>query len=431
MTHRCLVIADDFTGGSDTGAQFANNGLKTLLISPQSYDALDWSSYADIDALVVNTRSRAIAPEASFKRIVALLKHFDQRGFPVIYKKIDSTLRGNFAQEIDAVFERTGKNFGLVVPSFPEQGRILVGSFLLVNGKPLGSDSDFAGAGHPVELSIKNILESRSRHAIGMIDLNVVNSGEDRIFEKLEQLRSSGKRIVHLDAACRQDLTRIARAAFRMAERPVLAGSAGLAQEVAVILSAFSSETAGEKDKKRVEKVDRVLLVVGSQSPMTMKQIEYIKNSGTVRILELDPSTVVQEEEIRKKLIERQSAAVARSLKTKHTLLRTCGKRFENRDSVAQIVGDVVALALEASGSGVARMALMVTGGATAEALLDRLQASSVSVEGELSPGIVKTRLDDGKWKGLNIVSKAGGFGSHNEYEKILHFLEEGRSLGG
>jgi uncharacterized protein YgbK (DUF1537 family) len=35
MRQRCLLISDDLTGGADTGAQFAKNGLSTLLICLQ------------------------------------------------------------------------------------------------------------------------------------------------------------------------------------------------------------------------------------------------------------------------------------------------------------------------------------------------------------------------------------------------------------
>ncbi len=107
MNQRCLLIADDLTGGADAGAQFAKRGLRTLLISLLDDVKVDFSKHTHQDVLVINTDSRGLSPEKAFLKVSNLLKRFDQKLFPIIYKKIDSTLRGNVGYEIDAILKET------------------------------------------------------------------------------------------------------------------------------------------------------------------------------------------------------------------------------------------------------------------------------------------------------------------------------------
>ena len=134
---RCLVIADDLTGAADTGVQFVIRGLDTCLISPDGDRPIDFSRYRKRDVLVVNTHSRGLSAHRASERIAILLKDYRQDPFGLVYKKIDSTLRGNIGSEIDALMEKTGLSVGFVAPSFPEQKRSLLGGIMLVDGTPL------------------------------------------------------------------------------------------------------------------------------------------------------------------------------------------------------------------------------------------------------------------------------------------------------
>jgi len=132
MVQRCLLIADDLTGGADAGAQFAKRGFSTLLISIKDSPRIDFSKYNDRDVLVVNTDSRGLTPEKAFSLVSNLLKGYDKEIFPIVYKKIDSTLRGNIGYEIDAILKETSGSLCFMAPSYPEQNRTLVGGILIV-----------------------------------------------------------------------------------------------------------------------------------------------------------------------------------------------------------------------------------------------------------------------------------------------------------
>jgi uncharacterized protein YgbK (DUF1537 family) len=78
------------------------------------------AEYADRDVLVVNTDSRGSSPERAFRLVSDLLKAYDRELYPVIYKKIDSTLRGNIGREIDAILLETSSQLCFFAPSYPE-----------------------------------------------------------------------------------------------------------------------------------------------------------------------------------------------------------------------------------------------------------------------------------------------------------------------
>ena len=55
------------------------------------------------------------------------------------YKKIDSTLRGNIAIETLTAIEILGYDAAIVIPAFPQEGRITVGGFHLLKGTPIAT----------------------------------------------------------------------------------------------------------------------------------------------------------------------------------------------------------------------------------------------------------------------------------------------------
>lgn len=117
---RIAVIADDLTGASDSGVQFARKGLRTQVI-------FDWLGLSDgkdsLDTVVIDTDSRSIPGSMAYDRVSQAAYVLKQKGFTSIYKKLDSTLRGNLGQEIKAVMDVYGFEAAAVVPAFPRIGR--------------------------------------------------------------------------------------------------------------------------------------------------------------------------------------------------------------------------------------------------------------------------------------------------------------------
>jgi uncharacterized protein YgbK (DUF1537 family) len=63
-----------------------------------------------------------------------------------VFVKIDSTLRGPLSGLVVGALNGTRKSMAIVAPAFPEQGRLLVGGQLFVNGQPGPDLSSILGA---------------------------------------------------------------------------------------------------------------------------------------------------------------------------------------------------------------------------------------------------------------------------------------------
>ncbi|MBE0699979.1 MAG: four-carbon acid sugar kinase family protein, partial [Anaerolineaceae bacterium] len=116
------IIADDLSGALDSGVQFARFGFATRLMLR---NIEPWP------VVVINTASRELAPEDAARRCRQATRSLSGRK---LYKKIDSTLRGQVGVEIEAVLAESGCTKAVVCPAAPLQGRVVRGGQIYVNG---------------------------------------------------------------------------------------------------------------------------------------------------------------------------------------------------------------------------------------------------------------------------------------------------------
>ena len=425
---RCLVIADDLTGAADTGVQFVIRGLNTCLISPDSARPIDFSRYLKRDVLVVNTHSRGLNARQASERINLLLKDYRRDQFPLVYKKIDSTLRGNMGSEIDALLEKTGFSVGFVAPSFPEQKRSLVGGIMMVGGKPLSLTEAAQDAVSPIhESHVHKLLGAQSRRNIARIDLAYVSSTAGKLHAEVMRECLSGKgKLIIFDAVTREDLRNIAEVSFRMPQQPLLIGSAGLAREIAGELSAAAGHQPFSPENTETA---RILMVSGSASGVTHGQIRRLENTGSVSSFELGAGMRSDDQKTRQKWILRMAEQMGETLKQGHVLLKSSPERLEQHGEVpvqTRITNELAVMtrhALTVSEIPIESLILVVTGGDTAIDILQALNAGELHILGQVIEGIVMSRLAGGEYEGLRVITKAGAFGKDDALEKIIEIF--------
>ena len=92
------VIADDLTGANDTGVQFTKKGYSTIV------SVLDEQSTIiipdNLDVFVMDTETRELESKTARKILKSILEKININNKDVVYKKVDSTLRGNMGDEI-------------------------------------------------------------------------------------------------------------------------------------------------------------------------------------------------------------------------------------------------------------------------------------------------------------------------------------------
>jgi D-threonate/D-erythronate kinase len=121
-----LVTADDSTGATEAGAACADAGW-TVDVVPIA--VVSTTPDTDCNCMVIDLRSRHIAPDEARARIMASTTASHR------VHKIDSTLRGNWSAELAALVE-SGRRV-VLIPSHPRAGRVCDGGVVFVNGVPV------------------------------------------------------------------------------------------------------------------------------------------------------------------------------------------------------------------------------------------------------------------------------------------------------
>jgi len=429
----CLLIADDLTGGADAGVQFAKRGLKTLLVPFRGEGSRPLATRPAQDVLVINTITRGLPPTEAFDILSGLLKIFDPKRFPVLYKKIDSTLRGNIGSEIDAILQQTNLPLCFLAPSYPEQGRVLVGGIMMVGDKPLALTEAARDAASPVQEShICKLLANQTSLSIGTIDLTHVASGKEALRKVVEREQRAGRRIIIFDAVSRQDLATIAEVALSMETVPLLAGSAGLAGEIARILVPGQVENGPERQRT----FRHVLIIGGSASAVTHAQLQRLQDGG-LPSFELPKSLVSGNGETEIEGRQQLSRLLGSAVADGNVIFRTFAERWAgNGDGgasiprrIAEVMANVTLAALREARIDAGDLALILTGGDTALGVLELLDYEGIELKGELLEGIVRGNLQGGPWDGLTIVTKAGAFGKGDALVRIVEKLEAAAGL--
>ena len=429
MNQRCLLIADDLTGGADAGAQFAKRGLRTFLVSLLDDAKIDFSKHTHQEVLIINTDSRGLSPEKAFLRVSHLLKHYDAKHFPIIYKKIDSTLRGNIGYEIDAILKETNGSLCFMAPTYPEQKRTLVGGILIVGEKPLALTEVARNTASPIQEShVYKILHGQSQNNVGWIDLTHVASSHERLRKAVDEERKKGNQIIIFDAVSRGDLKNIVEAAFYIERTPLFVGSAGLAEEVAKRLT-----PSGANASLRIKPFKHILIVSGTASSITHQQLKQVEKRS-IPSFQLTPSLILGDDAKAEKERKELFRKIANSLSQRINILKAPSEILHSEDSteppihlkITKTLASVALLALEACKIKPADLALILTGGETAQHIINGLETEGIEIEGELLEGIIRGHLIGGDWDGLTVVTKAGAFGKEEALEKIVKMLEMG-----
>jgi uncharacterized protein YgbK (DUF1537 family) len=383
-----LVIADDLSGAADCAAGFATR-LSTEIV----LDAQTTSSTAAV--IAVDVDSRRLDPGAAAKANSAVLQQ-RQYANRALYKKIDSTLRGNVASEIAALQALRG--LAIVAPAFPAMGRTTQDSVQLINGisvalSDVWRNENLLGTG--------NLLESLSAEGLRCvaIDLDTLRD-ETALGNALDQaLSDKGRSKVQAlicDALTDADLQHLARATAPLYRQLFWVGSAGLAHHLPEALGLPASGNINVQGRSPV------LTVVGSMSQHSQQQARTLAEQSGCFCLELDATTLLDpaRHEQREQLI---TLLYLRLAKGEDSLLTV--SQEERDPSVAAQLSSALAAWLEpaiaVTGS------LIATGGETARAILTAAGIGRLEVQGELAPGVVLSRTD----AGLNVVTKAGAFG--------------------
>ncbi len=422
---RLLMIADDFTGSLDTGVQFAKRGIDTLVtvLRDQPVDLK-----AACQVLVVNTESRHVTPEEAYRKVRSVVDGALAAGFTHIYKKTDSTLRGNIGSEMMAVLDALGEDDDprwremVFVPAFPKSGRFTRQGLQYV-GDTLLHETAFANDPfNPIrESGVKEII-----HAQTELPVENVWMGQ---FDILAGKPAGEKVIRVIDTESDADLQAIGRILESAGKLNLLAGCAGFAEYLPELLGL-------EAAAPEVVKPDgSTLLVSGSVNPMSVKQVQYAFEHCDYA----DSLLTVEQKILAGHVDEAWESRLGKQLQESGRAAIWSKRGQSAADDAAARAGELgisgeelAALIAGNIGTIVKRMidrmdsprigTLIVFGGDTLLGIADKLGCHLMRPVVEITPGVALARFADERLN-LYVITKAGGFGGDDVVEKIETFL--------
>lgn len=218
-----IMISDDLTGALDSSVFFANKGFKVVTAIGHEDIVLAMDTGADVIAIVTGTReaSEEVSVDITNK-ICSFISGF--KG--IIFKKIDSRLKGNIDSELSNLLNWFDKKV-LFVPAIPRLGRFVENGYL-------------TGFGVTPPLKLNQKITS-------VETFPNVNSDQD-IDEILPEVL----------------------------ENTIYVGSAGMAEAIARRLSSKPDFVS----KLNIQ--TPALLAIGSRDPITIAQLDFLTNEPVV-----------------------------------------------------------------------------------------------------------------------------------------------------
>jgi len=423
---KLAVIADDLTGANDTALQFAKRNIKSSV----EINFMQMEDIEDKEVVVVDTDSRDLDEYLSYKRVKDICEKISRYNIKCVYKKIDSTLRGNLGAEIKAVADVFKPDIVIIAPAYPANQRITIGGYHLLEGKPIELTEIANAPKTPVKKSyLPAILQEQVNKNIAVIDFKIIRQGANFINKKISKFIDQGRRWIVCDIIEEENFITLMDA-VKEYKNILWVGSAGLAEYLP-----YYYRWSGEKVLSMDKRKGAILVCAGSVSHITQNQVQTLLNQenihlvkiNMVRLLEDKNSELIEKSRIINQLIKEQEnilLATAQSddevekaieIGKKHNL-----SRKEISEKIATIMAELIKSIEVNSLSG-----MILTGGDMAVHICRAIGVNSIKIISEIDSGVPLGYIESDNLEKLFIVTKAGAFGKPDVFIKSIRAIEE------
>ncbi|MBB6173101.1 uncharacterized protein YgbK (DUF1537 family) [Nocardiopsis mwathae] len=423
-----LVVADDLTGATATGARFARTGMRVATVTPEHVSAVA----DEYDVVVANLDSRHLPPEQASDLVTDVIEAVWPVG--LIVKRTDTTLRGNVGAEVEAAWRAVRERVpadtpvrALMVPAFPASGRITVDGVQLLNGVPIDHTELATDPFSPMTTAdVTAILAWQT-------DLPVRHMPIRQVTQTLltAELMTGDEPIVLCDALEDRHLEEIAEAAAEAHRRH---GTVWVAVDPGPTstLLAYALRLRGQAGSP-----GPLLAVTGSNTGLTRRQLDTVARIGPARFVDFEPARLADPkddhfDEVARSLTDHLTSAIFPEV----VILR--GAAPQERDGapgtplearrrlpqrLAELVAEVVHDVAAEHGQHALPSGLYITGSDVTSSLLDELGVHALAVGGEVVPLTVHGTLSGGPLDGAPLVTKGGLVGDDTTAVECLRKL--------
>ena len=419
MYSKWAIIADDFTGAGDSAVHFVSQGDPVLLL-------VNKNAFKEIgdkpETIVLNTDTRFLDRDTAYRKVFEATCNLYSWGYRNIFKKIDSTLRGNPADEIAAVMDAGGFKFVIVAPSAPKNRRTVVDGICMINGVPLHKTTIANDPFTPITSDkISDIFQIRFSQSIKELPLSCIRSKKDNLFEIVKNEVTRGTRVFISDAESIEDLKKLS--SLSSLEGILFAGSSGLAEALAGSVNHFSSIHTP------VIPLNQILFTIGSLSEQSQIQCKNLLDNEEINEIIVEASNIVidpqkERDRILRKLdYLRQKCPIL--LRTDAIINKTDSGSIDKNIGaiVSQFLGDLSREIIQRCNIKL----LFASGGDTASQIIKYLDTDVIRFVSEIIPGIPFGYFNSpAVGRRIYFISKSGGFGEEDAMLQCLRLVSSG-----
>ena len=403
------IIADDLTGAMDSSGHLASLGLSTAVILDSGFDLT-------ADVVVIDTNSRADDANTAREKVRQAVRNLRRR---IVYKKIDSALRGNIGVELKEIIEELAPEKVIVAPAFPAVGRTTLNGTMLVEGIDIAETQFASEPVSPVKEShIPSLLEQAIQRPVGCVPVKYIDAGPEALYREISRMSQD---ILVCDVITQSQLNCIAQTAALAKGYWLLCGSGGLARELHLLLTRVP---VVRKTLPSNLLPGPVLTVVGTRNQVTADQLLKAKDKLGLPILNLEVGHI-KEKDISPAVVA-QIVDEADCLLSQGTGLAISSVFSHYVSTLEQSVAAIMAEAAIAILALRKFAGIFLSGGDIAIEVCRRLSVSAILVHGEIEPGVPAGDIIGGQGQGMRIVTKAGSFGTETALIKSILYLEKG-----
>lgn len=409
------IIADDLSGGADSGVSFSHAGLDVAIQLNRTAEPPAWAQ-----AVVVPTDSRDQGADEARAAVAEAVASLTLRQPAMWYKKIDSTLRGHLALELAVTIRGVRPDLTVVAPAFPAHGRTVTGGRGFLRGIPLERTETWRAQGLRGTADLPAILRADGLR-VRSLHLDDIRSG--RVGKRLRSAVGETD-IVVCDAETEDDLAAVAVGGQDTGMNVLWTGSAGLAQYLARLRAVrpVNNDGPGDGGSSGISPASApVAVVVGSSAGAAVAQLRYLETLPGIRVVRVHPAAVLDSTSSRAADIAANELAAADSaIGAALAAGQDVALGFVPPDSPGGVVLDAAASRVlsralgELIGSHSGQIGgFALTGGDTALAVLAACGVTALRPVSEVVTGVpVSVASPDGR----PVVTKAGAFGD----ERVL-----------
>lgn len=124
------LVSDDLTGALDSAAPFARTGCRTVVATGLASLDRALRAGADVVAVSLDSREGSVSEAAERARLAAM----QLAQVPVVFKKIDSRMKGHIGAETAEIAAVRALRRIMVCPAIPELGRAVIDGCVVGHG---------------------------------------------------------------------------------------------------------------------------------------------------------------------------------------------------------------------------------------------------------------------------------------------------------